>query len=165
MDKLTVLGIDCGIAITGWAIITSQKMKRQRSTLRVHDYGVIRTDANTEPAQRLVHLYDALIDLLDKKRIHEVAIESLYYFKNQKTIMSVGAARGVTLFAYARNSLPIFDYTPLQVKQAVTGYGKATKQQVQILVKNLLKLKDLPRPDDAADALAVAICHLNTRSW
>jgi len=165
MKRVIVLGIDCGIAITGWAIISSIKQHRRKPQMKVLDYGVIQTKSNEKLAKRLVSLYEALCSIIHSVKLDSVAIESLFYFKNQKTIMSVGQARGVALLACAQKPLPIYDYTPLQVKQSVTGYGKASKQQVQIMVKNLLKLKELPRPDDAADALAIAVCHLHTHSW
>lgn len=159
---MRVIGIDCGTAITGWAVLESNgKMSKNR--LKVVGYGVIRTDPKQDMGQRLVILYEELFSIIKEHKPTSAGIESLFYFKNQKTVMSVGQSRGVIMLAVVKNGLKPYDYTPLQVKQAITGYGKATKDQIQKMVKAILKLEEIPRPDDAADALAIAICHLNTR--
>lgn len=156
---MKVLGIDCGIAITGWAII---EKKKRAGKYNVVDYGVIRTKSGLSMQSRLKKLFDDLNKIMKKHQPDKIAIEELFYFKNQKTIISVGQARGVTVLACEENGREVVGYTPLQVKQAVTGYGNAKKKQVQRMVKTILSLKKLPKPDDAADALAIAICHLNT---
>ncbi|MBD3362122.1 crossover junction endodeoxyribonuclease RuvC [Candidatus Dojkabacteria bacterium] len=157
---MTVLGIDVGIAITGWAAI--KKNKTNSNFYSVHGYGVIRTAAKKEMCTRLKEIYDGVEELIEKYSPNHLAIEDVFYFKNQKTVIKVGQARGVCIVAGANKGIEIYDYTPLQVKQAVTGYGRAGKKQVQKMVKTILGLKEEPKPDDAADALAVAICHLNT---
>ena len=154
---MRVLGIDIGTAITGWAIIekTSNKYK-------VHGYGVIRTSSEIPMPLRLSNIYESLIHLIGEYKPSHLAIEDLFFFKNQKTVIKVGQARGVVIVAAVNKGLEVFDYTPLQVKQAVTGYGRADKQQIQKMVKMILGLKEIPKPDDAADALAVGLCHLNS---
>lgn len=154
---MLALGIDCGLAITGWSIV-----RKKGNSFSVLGYGVIRTKAGESLPKRIKKLYDEITDKLVEYKPETVAIESLFYFKNQKTVMSVGQARGVVVLSAAEKGLEVYDYTPLQVKQAVTGYGKAAKDQVQQMVKRMLGLKKLPKPDDAADALAVAVCHLNS---
>lgn len=156
---MRILGIDCGTATTGWAAIEEAVKNQKIETL---GYGVIRTDSEWDMGKRLDKLYKELVKIIKKFNPDCVAIESLFYFKNQKTVISVGQARGVSMLAAAHLKIAIFDYSPLQVKQAVTGYGRASKGQIQKMVKNILNLKKIPKPDDAADALAIAICHLNT---
>ncbi|MDD3648210.1 MAG: crossover junction endodeoxyribonuclease RuvC [Candidatus Dojkabacteria bacterium] len=155
--KNTVLGIDCGLATTGWAIV-----EKAGNVYEAVSYGVVKTNSRQKLGTRLQEIYNSLSEIVSKYKPKSAGIESLFYFKNQKTVMVVGQARGVTLLALADKKLQTYDYTPLQVKQAVTGYGKAEKAQVQIMVKRILKLKEMPKPDDAADALAVAVCHLNS---
>jgi crossover junction endodeoxyribonuclease RuvC len=116
-------------------------------------------------SERLKKLFEEIVKIIKMYKPNCVAIESLFFFNNQKTVISVGQARGVLILAAAQKNLPIFDYTPLQVKQAVSGYGKASKVQVQKMVKLILNLEELPKPDDAADALAISICHLNTKRY
>ncbi len=158
---MRILGIDCGTAITGWAILRKKKnLSYQR--IKLEDYGVVRTSKEMRIEQRLKKIYKEINDIIKKYKPSEVAAETLYYFKNRKTVISVGEARGVVLLSAAEAGLEVFDYTPLQVKQGVTGYGKAEKKQVQKMVKSILKLKDIPKPDDAADAIAVGICHLTS---
>jgi crossover junction endodeoxyribonuclease RuvC len=158
--KIRVLGIDCGIAITGWSIVERAANDRD---FKVIDYGIIKTESKIPMQQRLSHLYHGVVSILDEYKPDQSAVETLYYFKNQKTIISVGQARGVVLLALHSKKLPIYDYTPLQVKQAVVGYGKATKDQVQKMVKTILKLKSIPKPDDAADALGIVVCHFHSQ--
>ncbi len=157
---MRILGIDPGTGITGWGIIENSNVV---NSFKLVDFGVIRTSAGLDMPIRLKDLYDELNRLIVKFKPDEVAIEDLFFFKNQKTVIKVGQARGVAIISAVNRDLPVFDYTPLQVKQAVTSYGRASKMQVQKMVKLLLKLKEVPKPDDAADALAVAICHLNSR--
>lgn len=158
-EKEKILGIDPGLAITGWGVIDVR-----RSPFKVLDYGVIRTSSGTALTQRLVTVYNEVGQLIEKFAPQKVAVEQLYFGQNSKTAMTVGQARGVTLLAACHNTAMIEEYTPLQVKSAVCGYGRANKKQVQQMVKNLLKLKEIPKPDDAADALAVAYTAAVTNS-
>lgn len=160
---MRVFGIDCGIAITGWAVLEEDTESRN-SGCKIIDFGVIRTKSNLDMSQRLSMLYDDIVEKINEFKPDCAAIESLFYFKNKKTIISIGQARGVIILAIEKKGLRSYDYTPLQVKQAVTGYGRATKNQVQRMVKTILKLEEIPKPDDAADAIAIAVCHLNTKS-
>jgi crossover junction endodeoxyribonuclease RuvC len=157
---MRVLGVDCGIAITGWGVI--EEHPQEIGQFKVLDYGVIRTEAHSDMPDRLNRLYLDMRKIISEFKPEFFAIEDLFYFKNKKTIISVGQGRGVAVLAAVRKKIPIAHYTPLQVKQAVAGYGKATKGQIQRMVKAILKLKEIPRPDDAADALAIAICHINS---
>jgi crossover junction endodeoxyribonuclease RuvC len=150
---MRVLGFDPGTATTGYGIIEG---KGNRLKHVVH--GVIRTPADAHYAERLKTIYDETRDLLVRYEPAAVAIEKLYFSRNVTTGITVAQARGVISLAVAQAGKPIGEYSPLEVKNAVVGYGKATKQQVQEMVKILLNLEDIPRPDDAADALAIAIC-------
>ena len=153
---MRILGIDPGTGITGWGIVD-----KDYNRLTVVDYGCIRTPANSLNQKRLCDIYDGLLLLLQEYQPDEMAIEELFYNRNTTTVISVGQARGVLILAAAQRGVPIFEYTPLQIKQAVTGYGKAEKRQVQFMVKEMLRLAAIPKADDAADALAVAVCHSN----
>ncbi|MBQ3180470.1 MAG: crossover junction endodeoxyribonuclease RuvC [Firmicutes bacterium] len=153
---MRILGIDPGTGITGWGVI-----EKNYNQLTVIDYGCIRTEANSLNQKRLCDIYDGISLLLREYQPDEMAIEELFYNRNTTTVISVGQARGVLILAAAQQGIPVYEYTPLQIKQAVTGYGRAEKKQVQYMVTNLLKLQAVPRPDDAADALAVAVCHSN----
>jgi len=155
---MLVVGIDPGIAITGYGLVR----EAQDGSLQVVDYGAITTQANTPLSERLSHLFDKLNVVLSKHDPESGAVENLFFQKNVRTAMSVGQARGVALLSLAKAAIPVNDYTPGEVKQAVTGYGGADKRQVQEMVRTLLNLDELPKPDDAADALAVAICHLHS---
>jgi crossover junction endodeoxyribonuclease RuvC len=150
---MIIIGIDPGTATTGYGVIENRDNK-----LKMIDYGCIRTSAKTPNAQRLFEIDQKLIEIMNKHKPNQVAVEDLFFFKNLKTAIKVSQARGVVLSCVARANLTAQEYTPLQVKQAVASYGRAEKQQVQYMVKLLLNLKQLPKPDDAADALAVAIC-------
>ena len=154
-----ILGIDPGTAITGYGVVSDATGGPQARA-----YGVIRTPAHQALSQRLVTIYNELNALLDAHRPDAVAVEEVFFSKNARTALSVGHARGVVLLAAARRQIPLFHYKPTQVKQAVTGYGGADKRQIQEMMKMLLGLEDIPRPDDAADALAIALCHLNS-AW
>ena len=154
-----ILGIDPGTAITGYGVISEAE-----GGPRALAYGVIRTPAKQELSKRLVTIYAELNDLLDAHHPDAVAVEEVFFSKNARTALSVGHARGVVLLAVARREIPLFHYKPTQVKQAVTGYGGADKRQIQEMMRMLLGLEDIPRPDDAADALAIALCHLNS-AW
>mgnify|MGYP001944223254 FL=1 len=125
------------------------------------DYGTVNTPAHMDTSQRLVRIFDGVCEIMEHFRPDAVAIEELFFNKNVKTAISIGQARGVAIVAAAKYGVPIYEYTPLQVKQAVVGYGRAEKIQVQNMVKMLLGLNEIPKPDDAADALGIAICHIN----
>ncbi|HZJ58117.1 MAG TPA: crossover junction endodeoxyribonuclease RuvC [Clostridia bacterium] len=151
---MVILGIDPGLAIVGYGVIESRN-----NALKAIDYGVITTPSTLEMPKRLVSIYDGVHELITRYQPDEVAVEELFFNKNVKTALTVGHARGVAVLAAAKTGLDLYEYTPLQVKQSVVGYGRAEKSQVQQMVKLLLSLRDIPKPDDAADALAVAICH------
>ncbi len=151
---MIILGIDPGTAMTGYGIIRSDGQALQSVT-----FGVITTASEWELARRLQHLYTELTALMARYQPTDAVIEKLFFNKNVRTALSVGQARGVALLAAAHAGVTLHEYTPLQIKQAVVGYGRADKQQIQQMVKLLLRLDVLPQPDDAADALAIAICH------
>ena len=155
---MLVLGFDPGIAILGYGLI-----KQDGYNLKAIEYGVITTQACAEMPGRLVKLFSNVTLLIDKYKPDAVAIEEIFFSKNTKTAISISHARGVVMLAPSISGIPVYEYTPLQVKQAITGYGRAQKQQMQQMVKLLLNLKEIPKPDDAADALAVAICHAQSR--
>jgi crossover junction endodeoxyribonuclease RuvC len=158
---MLVLGIDPGLAITGFGIIQSD----QQNNYRCLDYGVITTQAHSSDAERLKTLYETLTDIVQRHHPDTSAVEKLFFQKNVKTAIAVGQARGVAMLTLAQANLPVKEYTPNEVKQTVCGYGNAGKAQVQRMVKTLLNLEEIPKPDDAADALAVAICHINHQSF
>lgn len=151
---MKILGIDPGIGRLGWGVITVEQSK-----LRVHNFGCIETDKTLTVPDRLLEIYNTLTALIQKEKPDALAIEELFFNSNVSTAMSVGQARGVVLLLSAQYTLSVGVYTPLQVKVAVTGFGRAEKQQVGHMVKVLLKLPSIPKPDDTADALAVAITH------
>ncbi len=153
-----ILGIDPGIADTGYGVI-----KSEGSRLTCLAYGSIKTSAKLDLVSRLEILHQELDKITKKYRPDFAAMEQLFFNKNVRTALIVGQARGVALLTLKQNKLKIFDYTPSQVKSAVSAYGQASKLQVQKMVKLILNLKELPQPDDAADALAIAICGLNCR--
>lgn len=154
---MRVLGIDPGTATTGFGIVETSNGR-----LVTLNYGTINTAAGMEMPLRLVKINGELSRLLQEYRPDAVAVEEIFHHKNAKTVVTVAQARGVVLLAASLAELPVAEYTPLQVKQAVVGYGQAEKRQVQMMVQKLLKLDEMPRPDDAADALAIAICHLHS---
>lgn len=151
---MIILGIDPGIAIVGYSIVEYKGNK-----MKAIDYGCIRTESDLMFPQRIKIIYDRLIEIIQKYRPDDLAIEELFFNKNVKTAIKVGQARGVEILAAVNEKLDIYEYTPLQIKQAVVGYGRADKNQVQEMVKMLLNLEKKPKPDDVADALAVALCH------
>lgn len=155
-----ILGIDPGFAITGYAFI-----QENNPNTKVIDYGVISTAAKEEFSTRLKYIHQDLTQLIKKYKPAVMAVEQLYFAKNVKTALNVGQARGVILLTGILHKLPLFEFTPLQVKQAVCGYGQADKGQVQNMVKTILKLKNIPKPDDAADALAVALTYLQSKNY
>lgn len=154
---MIILGIDPGYAIVGWGII-----EYRAGRFRVIDYGAITTPAHMELPRRLDLIYDQLNEIIKMHQPDSMAIEQLFFTTNQKTAISVAQARGIILLAGIKNRVLIAEYTPLQVKQAVVGYGKAQKMQVMDMTKRILCLEQLPKPDDVADALAIAICHAHS---
>lgn len=153
-----VLGLDPGTATTGWAVI-----EEIRGRMQPVAFGHIDTSKDLSESERILEINRDLEKILKKYQPEEAAIEKLFFFKNQKTVIQVGQSRGALLLTLEKNRVKIAGYTPLQVKQALTGYGQAEKKQVQLMAKSILNLKTLPKPDDVADAIAVAICHLNSR--
>lgn len=154
---MKILGIDPGTAITGYGLIDVDGSK-----IKVGACGCILTPAKQNQSIRLLHIFNELEIIIKKTKPDVLAIEKLFFINNIKTAMTVGEARGVCLLVAEKNKVPIFEYTPLQVKQSLTGYGKAEKKQIQMMVKMILKLKEIPKPDDMADALAIAITHAHT---
>lgn len=153
-----VIGIDPGTATTGYGVIK----EHPRGELEWLDHGVVKTPSDWEEPRRLLFLYESLRDIVDKHQPDCCAIEKLFFQKNVKTAISVGQGRGAALIAVAAHELILGEYSPSEIKQAVSGYGSADKRQIQEMVRMLLELEEIPQPDDAADALAVAICHLHT---
>ena len=151
---MLILGIDPGYAIIGWGLI-----RFERGKYIPVDFGAITTNAGVPFNRRLEQIYDQLGELLDTHHPDAVAVEKLYFQTNAKTAIDVAQARGVTMLALQQHGMPVYEYTPLQVKSAVTGFGQAQKPQVMEMTKRLLRLKAVPKPDDTADALAIAICH------
>ncbi len=154
---MTILGIDPGLATLGWGVV-----EEAGSRLRLVQYGVLSTRPGVSMPHRLRSIYIGMRQLIETYRPDDIAFEELFFSKNVTTGMAVSAARGVALVAAAEKTDNLYEYTPMQIKQAVVGYGKAEKQQVQQMVRMLLSMKEIARPDDAADALAVAITHAHT---
>ncbi|MCR4434909.1 MAG: crossover junction endodeoxyribonuclease RuvC [Clostridiales bacterium] len=151
---MVIMGIDPGFAITGYGVV-----KYEGNKFSVVDYGVITTEASVELPKRLLFLNDGLEKLIKQYSPQAISVEELFFNKNIKTALAVGHGRGVAMLAAAKSGVDVFEYTPLQVKQSVVGYGRADKNQMQQMVRIILNLPEIPKPDDAADALAVAICH------
>ncbi|HEX9015799.1 MAG TPA: crossover junction endodeoxyribonuclease RuvC [Chloroflexota bacterium] len=152
--RRVIVGIDPGTAILGYGVVIADG-----DSLRAVCYGALTTRSSTPLSGRLLLLFDGLNDILDRTSPTEAAVEQLFFARNVQSALAVGQARGVAVLAAARHGLPVSEYTPQQVKQAVAGYGRATKEQVQNMVRVMLGLEEIPQPDDAADALAIAICH------
>lgn len=159
-ETLRVLGVDPGTATTGWAVL-----EEKNGIICPVAFGHISTSKNKKEEARLLEISNDLSKIIKKYQPQEAAIEQLFFFKNQKTIIQIGQARGAILLTLKQKNVNIFGYTPLQVKQAITGYGRAEKKQIQNMTKNILKLKSIPRPDDTADAIAIALCHINSRKF
>lgn len=157
-DFLIILGLDPGTATTGYGVIQYHQQR-----MRGICYGTINTPPNMRMSARLNVIYEELGDILSTYKPQEVAVEKLFFGRNTTTAITVGQARGILLLQAERHHLPIGEYTPMQVKQALVGYGLAEKKQVQHMVANVLHLQEPPKPDDAADALAIAICHAHFR--
>jgi len=151
---MRILGIDPGYAIVGYGVLDYAKNR-----FSVVGYGAITTKAHTPLEERLMDIYNDTLTIIDKYKPDEISIEKLYFNTNSTTAIAVAEARGVIVLASERKGVEVIEYTPLQVKQAVTGYGRAEKHQVMEMVKSLLNLTKVPKPDDTADALAIAICH------
>jgi len=154
---MIILGIDPGLAIVGYGLI-----KYEGNKFTSLDYGAITTPAHTPVPERLETIYERLLSIIETYNPDDLAIEELFFNTNQKTVIQVCEARGVILLVAKQNGLDINEYTPLQVKQSVVGYGRAEKFQVMAMVKNILKLEKVPKPDDVSDALAIAICHAHS---
>ena len=156
---MKILGIDPGVAIVGYGVI-----EYKGNVFKVIDYGKITTPAHTPLPKRLKMVYDGMTELVNTFKPDVVAMEELFFNTNVTTAIAVGHARGVLVLGAENAGVPVAEYTPLQIKQAVTGYGRADKNQVQQMVKMFLNLSEVPKPDDTADALAVAICHAHSAS-
>ena len=154
---MIILGVDPGTASTGYGVINVE------GSPQLIDYGCLRTSSTQDMTQRLRGIYQQVKDIVDRFSPHEIAVEDLFFNRNVKTALSVGQARGVILLAVSSRGARVFSYAPLQIKQAIAGYGRARKEQVQWMVKRTLHLSYLPTPDDASDAIAVALCHFYSR--
>ncbi|MEK7517292.1 MAG: crossover junction endodeoxyribonuclease RuvC [Patescibacteria group bacterium] len=157
---MRILGVDPGIARTGWGVIECQM-----SNVKCQNYGCVETSAKHESSERLKEIYNSLTGIIGKYNPDSLAVEELFFNTNAKTAFIVGQARGVILLAAGQRNIPISIYTPLQVKMAITGYGRAEKAQIGQMVKVLLKLREIPKPDDVTDALAVALTHAFTNKF
>ena len=155
---MIVLGIDPGFAIVGWGVIGYERAKCAPLA-----FGAIQTEAGTDFSLRLRDIYEQTKEIVQRYHPEAAAVEKLYFQNNQKTAIEVAEARGVILLALQETGVPLYEYTPLQVKSAVTGFGQAEKPQVMEMTRRRLGLEKVPRPDDTADALAIAICHVQTR--
>lgn len=151
---MLILGIDPGTATIGYGLINFNMDK-----INVLEYGCFTTPKNWEVGKRLEHLYQEVSNLLEKYDPNIVVMEKLFFYKNSKTVINVAQAQGVILLSSYQHNKEVYTLTPLEVKQTIVGYGRATKKQVQVMVKEFLRLKDIPRPDDVADALALCICY------
>lgn len=154
---MIIFGIDPGLAISGFGVVNYIGNK-----FDVLEYGAIITDSSDEFPDRLKKLYDGYTELFNRYKPDAIAIEELFYNKNVKTAIMVAQARGVHILAAVNKAIPLYEYTPLQIKQGIVGYGRAEKHQVQEMVKIILKLEQIPQPDDVADGLAAAICHAHS---
>jgi crossover junction endodeoxyribonuclease RuvC len=151
---LIILGVDPGASVTGYGVVA-----RSGGAVSLLECGVIRTDASMPLPQRLREIYEGVGEVLSRHRVTDVAVEGVFYAKNARTSIILGHARGAILLAATMKDLPVSEYSPAEIKNAVTGTGRATKEQVQFMVQRLLRLKEPPRPNDAADGVAVALCH------
>jgi crossover junction endodeoxyribonuclease RuvC len=153
---MIILGIDPGSAVTGFGIIETNANK-----LRMLDFGVIRTNRNHTLPSKLKTIYDGVAEVIETYKPDQMAVEDIFYSENVKTALVIGHARGVAILAAINRQIPVSEYSPREVKQSVVGNGAADKSQVGYMVKKILSLKGIPKPDDASDALGVAICHFN----
>ncbi len=154
---MVVLGIDPGYAIVGYGVVGYNSNR-----FSIIEYGAVTTEAGVKFSTRLAKIYHDICDIIQRTRPDAMSIEKLFFNTNTTTAIDVAQARGVILLAASLNNIPIFEYTPLQVKSAVTGYGRAEKKQVMDMIKNILRLERIPKPDDTADALALAVCHAHS---
>lgn len=154
---MIILGIDPGYAIVGWGVL-----EYRNNHFNVIDYGAILTDAGTPFNERLEKIYDGLTSLIERYKPDAMSVEKVFYNSNAKTVIDVSQARGVIMLSAQKSKVPVFEYTPLQVKQSVVGYGRADKKQVQEMTRRILNLEKVPKPDDTADAIAMAICHAHS---
>lgn len=157
MQKLRILGLDPGTATTGYGVVD-----KVGATPSMIDYGAILTEPKQSPPDRLLDIYNQLNAIIDQYSPDVIVMERLFFAKNQTTAIAVGKACGVMQFAAAQRGIPVVEYTPMEVKQAVVGYGGAEKKQIQFMVQRILNLREIPRPDDAADALALCLCHAHS---
>jgi crossover junction endodeoxyribonuclease RuvC len=158
---MIVLGVDPGLALTGWGVVNATG----RNTLSLVKYGCVVTKPAQTLTERLKIIHLTIHQIIQEYQPAEMAIEELFFAKEARTVAAVGQARGAIIIAAALANLPVHEYNPRHIKMSLTGYGSADKNQMQQMVKILLRLPDIPRPDDAADAVAMAICHLHTRKW
>lgn len=156
-DIMRILGIDPGIAIVGYGVV--DKVGNQYKTVA---YDAVTTKAHTPLEDRLEKVYNGVCEIIKEYKPDAMSIEELFFNNNAKTALTVGQARGVIILAAVQNHVPVYEYTPLQVKQALTGYGRAGKTQIQQMMRSMLGLAEVPKPDDVADALAIAVCHGNS---
>ncbi len=157
--KRTIIGVDPGFAILGWGIITGHDINKIDNV----EWGAITTKSVDSIEERLLKIYNELNEIIDYYKPQEISLEKVFFNSNAKTVISVGQSQGIVLLIAAQRNISISQYTPLQVKSALTGYGKAPKKQIQNMLKLLLHLEDVPRPDDAADGVALALCHMQTQ--
>ncbi|MDR3195460.1 MAG: crossover junction endodeoxyribonuclease RuvC [Endomicrobium sp.] len=158
---MIVLGIDPGLSLTGWGVVEAFS----RDQINPIQYGCIKTTCPAPLIERLQTVHDELQSIINRHKPEVVAIEELFFLKASKSVASVGQSRGAIVLTVSMNKIPLFEYNPRCVKMALTGYGSADKHQMQHMVKTFLKLKETPKPDDTADALAMAICHISTIKW
>ncbi|MCK4454319.1 crossover junction endodeoxyribonuclease RuvC [Candidatus Parcubacteria bacterium] len=157
---MIIIGIDPGTATTGYGIIKAKNLKRKaKNNLKCLGYGCIKTSPEFSDGERLKKINQELNKIIRKYKPKVLAVENVYFFKNLKTAMPVSQAKGVILFTASRKKIPIYEFTPPQVKMAITGYGRAEKKEIQKTIKSILNLKEIPKSDDAADALAIAVCY------
>ena len=154
---MRILGIDPGIAIVGYGIVD-----KEGNRYKTIAYDAVTTRAHTPLEERLEKVYNGVDEIIKAYKPDAMSIEELFFNNNAKTALTVGQARGVIILAAVQNHIPVFEYTPLQVKQALTGYGRASKSQIQQMMRSMLGLSEIPKPDDVADALAIAVCHGNS---
>lgn len=156
-DTMRILGIDPGIAIVGYGVVD-----KEGNRYKTVAYDAVTTKAHTPLEDRLEKVYNGVCEIIKEYKPDAMSIEELFFNNNAKTALTVGQARGVIILAAVQNHIPVYEYTPLQVKQALTGYGRASKSQIQQMMKSMLGLTEIPKPDDVADALAIAVCHGNS---
>lgn len=154
---MRILGIDPGIAIVGYGVVD-----KEGNRYKTIAYDAVTTKAHTPLEDRLEKVYNGVCEIIKEYKPDAMSIEELFFNNNAKTALTVGQARGVIILAAVQNHIPVYEYTPLQVKQALTGYGRASKTQIQQMMKSMLGLTEVPKPDDVADALAIAVCHGNS---